>query len=326
MQATRCLLLLVSASVALRVHCLTAPSLPRLEAQAGGTPHDTLEHASEWAISPDSNVTFNSMFCCQDHARARNVLVSLRSLQFCFNGVFLVVDVPKDGSIEKETEELIRIVERTAQEAAELISQHCPGAPKPVARVHVMDYAKGGGDAMVLQQAVHQGQYCDLRQSPIDQAFKNTLPYLVSLLQSGTQYIFHADADVRVVRAETKSPLGDAGRSGEAHSGTSSFMDASLRLLKNDRLAVAVMPHSEMELPTWVVRNGKPFGFDAFLVDTFKLGQVYPFVDSCKWGPEGTRIELLLSENLLAAGLHQVKLEEGVTDVNYTGGTTDPTL
>lgn len=315
MQATCHLLLLLFVSAAPGVHCLNkAPSLPRGEALEVGTPQRAVEHASEWKIAPDSNVTFNSMFCCQDHARVENVLTSLSSLQFCFSGVFLVVDVPHNGSIDKDSEELIRIVKRTAGEAAELISQHCLSAPKPVARVHVVDYGKGGGGtgAALLSKALHPGQLCDLRQSLVDQAYKNTVPYLVSLLQSGTQYVFHTDADVQVLRTR----------------GTLSFMDESLRLLRDDWRVVATSPappdddkcspiERDSERDPYYYHPYCPWhDAEAFLVDTFKLDQLFPLLDPCNTG--GTQMENLLARNLVKTHLREVLFDRGFADVEYS--------
>lgn len=211
-----------------------------------------------WDSAWNTSVTFSYTFTKNEIGLMENVLASLESLRFCFNDVFIIIDVPhaspgghRSFLDSKRGRKVVGKAEAVAAQAVDLLWQHCQGANSMQAswRVKVLDY-----DSQELREAVLK-DYSDpkgvpdpLNLEPPKRAllenpktwiyghmYKTAMSTDALLRWPGNRYIFHADADMVVRRAQKGNDKVTCGQG-------LGFIEAALSLMGSDDRIYSVSP------------------------------------------------------------------------------------
>jgi len=284
--------------------CVNAIHLPRLREQGA---------ADAWTSISDANVTFSYSICCNETNYVDNVLTSIDALRFCFTDVLLIIDVPhgepggySEFLLSTWGEQMIILANKTAQAAVALLQSRCP-LSLPGAHLQVLNY-----DEPAMRTALGSDFGVNAVGFAFNDLYKNTMVYDKLWHLPDTQYVWHADADVRILRiAEGASP---------------NFVETSIRLLRSDSRVVLTAPPKNLwgyqlvNLREFDVRwhQGEALSktyiltppiltvsVDAFFMDVQRLRSLLPFNSS----HATEQVERIMTPTFQANDAHQVFLD-----------------
>jgi len=224
-----------------------------------GLARRTEDAEDTYTFVPDVNVSFTSVICC--HANEtdfmEHVLMSIESMRFCFRDVTLMVDVPHGGlphawssewlsggpggyaSFLNQSwgQEMIRAVQKVAQEAVILLQSHCPLSHRPTWNVDVMNYDDPAMRSRFdldfdVKVPMHSDGWV------FGSMYANTMVFDKLWHRTDAQYVWHQDDDYSSIP-------------------TKKFIETSVALMRSDDRVILTRPKDD-----WM--PAKPFRFDKF--------------------------------------------------------------
>lgn len=227
----------------------------------------------------NASVTFSYTFTKKDVRHMEHVAVSLEALRFCFDEVFLIVDVPRRPGdharfVEsKKGAKAIRSAQVAAAGAAELLQRRCAhtGAAAASHWVKVLDYDDPELRAALLRDysdTQHVPDFLGLRppdrgllENPKTWLYSHTeraaVPSDAVLRWPSGRYVFHADADVVLSRGR------DPGRPASACE-SPGFVEVSLALMRSDERVCSTSPPSGVWVGGWERYRAHPSSGKSF--------------------------------------------------------------